>query len=614
MWFFYKTPRKTQNQLFMARRRTKRKKRLTTAIISGSIFIGVLIAFFIYKASTKQTYTPGEEIQGLNSELSRNLPEGYPQITLKDVTIKAGIEFNHFAGERTIQLPEDMGSGVAWGDYDNDGWQDFFVTNFSGSIDLSKEDLAQSPAHSQLYHNNQDGTFSEVSTVAGVDLRAWANACAWGDYNNDGRLDLFVSCFGRNYLYRNNGDGTFDEVGKRSGISKFENFWTGITWGDYNLDGNLDLYVCGYVDYQPSTHKSTALQYNAEVPTSINPSSFKPIKNLLLRNNGDGTFTDVAMKSSVANETGRSLAAAWCDFDDDGLPDLYVANDVSDNGLFRNNGDGTFEDVSYTSFVADYRGAMGIGTGDWDNDGDFDMFITHWIAQENALYSNLMAQLNTKDISANNRIKFMDEADRFGLGQIALEFIGFGTFFFDYNNDTKLDIFIANGSTFQKRDNPKELIPMKDQLLWNRGKKEGFFDVSPVSGAYFNDAYVGRGTAYADYDNDGDLDVLVVNNIGPAKLLRNDGGNKQNWIEIKLDKKGGNQFGVGTKLRLVTGQTEQVRQVGSQGSYLSQNSLIQHFGLGNQTKVDTLEITWPGGKKQLMHQVVSNQLINIIEQ
>jgi len=199
------------------------------------------------------------------------------------------------------------------------------------------------------------------------------------------------------------------------------------------------------------------LQYNAEVPTSINPSSFKPIGNLLFHNNGNGTFSEVATKAGVVNKNGRSLAAAWCDFDDDGLPDLYVANDVSDNALFRNNGDGTFEDVSYTSFVADYRGAMGIGTGDWDNDADFDMFITHWIAQENALYSNLMSQLNTKDISAGNRIKFMDEADRYGLGQIALEFIGFGTFFFDYNNDTKLDIFIANGSTFQKRDNPKKL-------------------------------------------------------------------------------------------------------------------------------------------------------------
>ena len=598
----------------MAKRKTKRKRRLTVAIILGGIFISVLIILVIYNSSSKKKYVPGEKIEGLTSDLTRELPDGYPKITFKDVTKEAGIEFNHFSGERSIQLPEDMGSGAAWGDYNNDGWQDIFIANFSGPVNLSDEELQNSSAHSKLYKNNQDGTFTDVSAHAGVDLKAWANACAWGDYNNDGWLDLMVSSFGMNYLYKNNGDGTFEEVSQKTGISKYENYWTGIAWGDYDLDGNLDIYICGYVDYQSSTNQGTALQYNAEVPTSINPSSFKPIRNLLFHNNGNGTFSEIAEKTGVLNENGRSLSAAWCDFDDDGLPDLYVANDVSDNALFRNKGDGTFEDVSYSSFVADYRGAMGIGTGDWDNDGDFDMFITHWIAQENALYSNLMSQINTKDISPSNRIKFMDEADRYGLGQIALQFIGFGTFFFDYNNDSNLDIFITNGSTFQKRDNPKDLIPMHDQILWNRGGKDGFFDVSPVSGTYFNEKYVGRGAAYADFDNDGDLDVFVLNNLGPAKLLRNDGGNNEHWIELKLERKQKNRFAVGAKIRLVSGQVAQVRQVGSQGSYLSQNTLIQHFGLGTQSMVDTLEVTWPGGKKQVLHQLMSNQIITVIEE
>lgn len=598
----------------MAKRTTKRRKRLAFTIISGTVFIGILVGFFIYKSSTKETYTPGEKIEGLTSDLTRNLPENYPKVTFSDITVESGIRFKHFVGERTIQLPEDMGSGAAWGDYDNDGWEDLYLSNFSGSMDLAEEALQNSAAHSQLYHNNQDGTFTEVSVQAGVNLRALANACAWGDYDNDGYLDLFVSSYGKNYLYHNNGDGTFIEAGQNTGISKYENYWAGVTWGDYDLDGNPDIYVCGYVDYQSSASRGATLQYNAEVPASINPSSFKPIRNLLFHNNGNGTFSEVAEKAGVGNEAGRSLAAAWCDFDEDGLPDLYVANDVSDNALFRNNGDGTFDDVSYTSFVADYRGAMGIGTGDWDNDGDFDMFITHWIAQENALYSNLMSQLNTKDISASNRIKFMDEADRYGLGQIALEFIGFGTFFFDYDNDGKLDIFITNGSTFQKRDKPKELIPMKDQLLWNRGSKEGFFDLSSVSGSYFTESFVGRGAAYADYDNDGDLDVVVINNQGPAKLLRNDGGNKQNWIKLKLKKNHSNTFALGTKIRLVSGQTEQIRQVGSQGSYLSQNSLIQHFGLGEYSTVDTLEVTWPGGKRLIKHHLKTKQLITLTEE
>jgi len=597
----------------MVKRKTKRKRRLILAIISGSTFIVILLSLFFYKSEKKKTYIPGEKIEGLTSDLARKIPEEYQKINFSDITNESGILFNHFLGERTIQLPEDMGSGVAWGDYDNDGWQDFFIANFSGPLDFSTEELQNSMAHSQLYRNNQDGTFTEVSVQSGVDLRAWANACAWSDYDNDGWLDLFVSCYGKNFLYHNNGDGTFEEVGGETGIGNYENYWAGVSWGDYDLDGNIDIYVCGYVDYQSSASKNMTLQYNAEVPTSINPSSFKPIGNLLFHNNGNGTFTELAQKAGVVNESGRSLAVAWCDFDDDGLQDLYVANDVSDNALFRNKGDGTFEDVSYISFVADYRGAMGIGTGDWDNDADFDMFITHWMAQENALYTNLLSQLNTNDISASNRIKFMDEADRYGLGQIALEFIGFGTFFFDYNNDTNLDIFIANGSTFQNRDNPKELVPMRDQLLWNQGSKKGFFDVSSVSGNYFNETYVGRGAAYADYDNDGDLDVLVVNNIGPAKLLRNDGGNEQNWIELKLIKNHKNKFALGTKIRLVSGQTEQVRQVGSQGSYFSQNSLIQHFGLGDHTVVDTLELAWPGGQKQFLYQMAANQSITLTE-
>lgn len=598
----------------MAKRTTKRRRRLTIAIISGSIFILFLLAFFWYKSQQKQTYIPGEEIEGLTNDLERDLPEGYPKITFTDVSHEAGINFNHFQGERSIQLPEDMGSGAAWGDFNNDGWQDVFIANFSGPVNDTGEIDSQNSALSQLYRNNQDGTFTEMSMEAGLDLTAWANACAWGDYDNDGNLDLFVSAYGKIMLFKNLGDETFIDISGKVGLEKFEQYWAGIAWGDFNLDGHLDIYVCGYVDYQPSETHTTALQYNAEVPTSINPSSFPPIKNLLLQNNGNGTFSEVGEKAGVSNENGKSLEAAWCDLDDDGYLDLYVANDVSDNALFRNKRDGTFEDVSYTSFVADYRGAMGIGNGDWDNDEDFDMFITHWMAQENALYTNLMSQLNTKDIASSNRIKFMDEADRYGLGQIALDFIGFGTFFFDYNNDTKLDLFIANGSTFQNRDNPKDLIAMKDLLLWNRGREDGFFDVSGVSGAYFNESFVGRGAAYADYDNDGDLDVLVVNNIGPAKLLRNEGGNSQNWLQLNLVQQGKNRFALGTKIRVVAGAVNQVRQVGSQGSYFSQNSLIQHVGLGGMTTIDTLEISWINGNKKLITQIEANQIITITEE
>ena len=571
----------------------------------------MLVSVFVYKMSRKNVYKPGEKIEGLTSELSRNIPKGYTVVRFTDVTEQAGIHFDHFQAERTIQLPEDMGSGGAWGDYDNDGFDDIFIANFSFPVGADQATIQQSQARSQLYHNNQNGTFTEVGTNAGLDLNAMANGCAWGDYDNDGLLDLFVSCYGPNHLYHNNGDGTFSDVSQQAGISQYDNYWTGVAWGDYDRDGLLDLYVCGYVDYQPTDSQATTLQYNAAVPVGINPSSFAPIGNLLFHNLGNGTFEEVSEKTGVKNTTGRSLAVSWCDFDEDGLPDLYVANDVSDNAMFRNTGKGTFEDVSYTAFVADYRGAMGIGIGDWDNDTDFDMFVTHWMAQENALYNNLKAQLSTKDISANNRLKFMDQADRFGLGQIALNMIGFGTFFFAYNNDGYQDLFITNGSTFQQPDSSALLVPMQDQLLWNKGPKDGFFDVSAISGPYFQEAYVGRGAAFSDYDHDGDLDILIINNIGPAKLLRNDNPPAQHWLKINLRDATSNRFGIGAYVRLVSDTMTLVQQVGVQGPYLSQNSLTVHFGLGNHDNVDSLYVRWPSGKTRVLTHVQANQSLTI---
>ncbi len=583
------------------------------ALAASIVALATVGVILVIKWNSREVYTPGQEIKGLTSELTRGLPDNFPRVTFSDITEQAGIRFNHFSGQRTIQLPEDMGSGLAWGDYDNDGFEDVFIANFSGNIELPTEQLSNSAATSQLYHNNQDGTFTEVSTLAGLALRKWANGCAWGDYDSDGFLDLAVSCYGKNMLFHNNADGTFSDVSEKSGMGLLDGFWTGISWGDFNLDGNIDLYVCGYVNYQKSVNLGVSLQYNAEVPASINPSSFKPIKNLLFKNNGNGTFAEIAEKAGVANEAGRSLAAVWCDFDNDGLPDIYVANDVSDNAMYRNKGNGTFEDVSYNSFTADYRGAMGIGVGDWDNDGDFDMFITHWMAQENALYTNMMAQLNTKNISDGNRLKFMDEADRYGLGQIALEYIGFGTFFFDYNNDGFLDIFTTNGSTFQKRDNTQELIPMKDFLFWNSGIGEGLYNTAPASGDYFSKEYVGRGAAYADYDRDGDLDVMVANNLGPAILLLNDGGNLNSWLAVKLRSKKKNTHGIGATITVVSGDRRQYRQVGSQGSYLSQSSLTEYFGLDKSMSADSVIVKWPGGAKQIMTGITSNQILLIEE-
>jgi enediyne biosynthesis protein E4 len=589
----------------------RRRKVIITALI-GVVMIAVILAGMYMLTPEKTTYLPGKDTEGLTTGLNRNIPEDYPRVTYADATKSAGINFRHFSGERTFQLPEDMGSGAAWGDYDNDGWADIFIVNSAGPVTAGEKVPQDSPATCALYHNNGDGTFTDVSRQAGVDIKCWGMAAAWGDYDNDLLPDIFVSAFGKNHLFHNNGDGTFSEVNDRAGLADYEGFWAGATWGDFNRDGYLDLYVCGYVKYTYQTLMEKNMQYDVEVPSSINPSSFAPERNLLFKNNGDGTFSEIGKKAGVAGSNGRSLSASWADLDEDGWPDIYVANDVSDNVLYKNRGDGTFQEISHKALVADYRGAMGLAAGDWDGDTDYDMFVTHWVAQENALYSSLFAQLASSDAPLRE-LRFMDEADRFGLGQIALDFIGWGTSFFDYDNDGRLDLFVANGSTFQQKDDPRLLVPMRDLLFWNKGNKEGFFDVSPVSGDVFGEKYVGRGAAFGDYDNDGDIDILIVNNGGPAKLLRNEGGTGHNWLEIRLEGVKSNTSAIGAKMRVVTRESVQVRQAGAQGNYCSQNSLVQHFGLGQASRIDTLEVTWPTGQMQRFLDLQANQIIKVVE-
>jgi len=585
----------------------RRKRRLLLTGSLAAIFLVVTAAVTLVTLKPEPTYRPGEKVEGLTADLARSLPPDYPKVVFHDVTRAAGITFRHFAGRRTSQLPEDMGSGVAWGDYNRDGWLDLFVVNIVGPITQSNEEVAASPARSALYRNNGDGTFTDTSVEAGVDYRGVGMSAKWGDYDNDGWPDLLVTSYGENVLYHNDRDGTFSDRTRQSGLGGRRAFWAGAAWGDFNRDGFLDLYIAGYVKYAYPADLMGAALYDAENPASINPHTFEPERNLLYRNNGDGTFTEVAARAGVLGERGKSLEAAWADLDEDGWPDLYVANDVSDNLLFRNRGDGTFEDISHSARVADYRSAMGLALGDWDGDQDTDIFITHWIAQENALYNN------QRDRLGPGPLVFKDEADRFGVGQIALDYVGWGTFFFDYDNDGRLDLFVVNGHTFQQRNAPHLLAPQNSQLFWNRGAAYGFYEVSAVSGEYFRSVYVGRGAAYGDYDNDGDLDVFVVNHGGPGVLLRNEDGNRKHWLQVRLEGRRSNRTAVGAKLRLVAGNQVQVREAGAQSSYLSQNTPIEHFGLGDRTEADTLVVVWPSGMRQVFTQVPANQRLDVVE-
>ncbi|HEX9128249.1 MAG TPA: FG-GAP-like repeat-containing protein [Gemmatimonadaceae bacterium] len=577
------------------------------------VFLAAASAAALRRRGSERTYQPGEDREGVTSELSRDLPANYPRVTFTDVTRSSGIGFQHFSGKRSSQLPEDMGSGAAWGDYDNDGWVDLVVANEVGPLTISDSARRQSPARARLYHNDH-GTFSDVTDKAGIDFRGWGMGVAWGDYDSDGNIDLVLTAYGRNVLYHNNGNGTFTDRSRVSGVGAPVGFWTGASWGDYNRDGFLDLYVTGYVKYKRPDAGAAQSRYDIENPASINPASFRPERNLLFRNNGNGTFTEVAAAAGVADITGRGLSAAWVDLDGDGWLDLYVANDQSDNALFRNLGNGKFADISHSARVADYRSAMGIAVGDWDNDGAQDIFLTHWIAQENALYTNQLSEskkrLGGGDVS---KLTFMDEADRFGLGQISLDFVGWATSFIDYDNDGKVDLFVVNGSTLQDKTDSTQLVPMRNQLFWNQGRRAGFFDVSPVAGATFGKEFVGRGAAFADYDNDGDEDAFIVNHGGPGILLRNDGGNRNHWLQVEVRGTKSNRQGIGATVRVVVGDTTQTRQIGAQSSYLSQNSLIETFGLGAATRADTVEVRWPGGARIVRATVSSNQRLLITE-
>ncbi|OFW00032.1 MAG: hypothetical protein A3F68_08030 [Acidobacteria bacterium RIFCSPLOWO2_12_FULL_54_10] len=598
----------------MARKPLTRRKRLIFQYtLFGIVSVLAATGILLLVRGRPKPYLPGEKVEGITSDLARNLPAGYPQIQFTNVATQAGIRFKHFHGKRTTQLPEDMGSGAAWGDFNNDGNLDLYVCGIAAPLGVSSEEVARSTGGNRLFLNNGNGTFKDVTEMAGVGFKGVSMGAAWADYDNDGHLDLVVTSFDRIALYRNRGDGTFQDTSVMAGFDRHRGFWTGASWSDYDRDGFVDLYICGYVKYSfdPEFSSKSSSQYSEVIPFMLNPSSYMPERNLLFRNNGDGTFREVAEEAGVDNPEGRSLSAAWADFDGDGWPDIYVANDISDNAMYRNLGNGKFEDISHSAWVADYRGAMGLGVGDYDRDGDFDIYVTHWIAQENALYWNL--RLSNDGGTKAGPLQFTDIADMVGLGQIALSVIGWGTSFFDYDNDGLLDLFTVNGSTFQDEKDSSHLVPMKNHLFWLKSPEDGYFEVGAVSGQVFQELHVGRGAAFADYDNDGDVDIFVVNHEGSPLLLRNDGGNKNNWLKVRLRPTKSNRSGYGAVVQIETNGIRQIQEIGSQSSYLSQSALEAHFGLGHSKTVSHLSVRFPSGEVRVLEQIPVNQTVVVAE-
>jgi tetratricopeptide (TPR) repeat protein len=602
-----------------SRKPSKRQRRLywTYGFLAAAVIVGIIVGIWLYRSSRPSPYRPGEEVEGITSKLSLNIPEEAPLPRFSDVTLQAGLDFQHFIGPRSSQLPEDMGSGAAWGDFDNDGDEDLFLVSSGGALTLAPEQRAPCV----LYENRGDGTFRRNKDFP--EPRIIGMGAAWGDYNGDGWLDLVVTGYNSLILYRNReGKFTID-----TNFPAPPGFWAGAAWADFDNDHDLDLYICGYVRYKETRGRrpQASRQYGREVPYTLNPSSYEPERNLLFRGSGDGTFKEAAAGLGVDNPKGRSLNALWHDFNDDGWLDLYVANDISDNVLYLNK-KGKFEDISHAAWVADYRGAMGLAAGDWNGDGDDDLFITHWVAQENALYDSLFTEITDREKPVSP-LRFMDAADMAGLGQVALHRIGWGTEFADLDADGWLDLLVANGSTFETGEVPPRLRPQRSFLFWNRQGKS-FHNLAPLNAA-LNELHVGRGLAAADYDHDGDLDFVIVNHAEGVQLFRNEGmtsparkemapstegvvkNNKSgNWVILLLRSRSGstgalNGHGEGARLIAHVNERRLRRSVGG-ASYLSQSSRRVHFGLGPAQQIDSLEIYWLGGEKDTYNNLQAN--------
>jgi hypothetical protein len=486
----------------LAKPLSRRHRRITWTIstMAALALISGLVAWRIHKENEPEQYTPGETSDDITSTVSeqaeskeeaslrparaevtsrvadplldpgRRLPAGAPEPRFTDVTKAAGLaSFQQFHGWRTSQLPEDMGSGLAWGDFDNDGYEDLFVVSGGGALDLPDSQLAPSV----LYRNLGNGRFEKVEDFPETRIRGMG--AAWGDYNNDGWLDLVVTGYDTIILFRND----HGHLVRDRQLPSPKGFWAGATWGDFNRDGYLDLYVCGYVKYVPGLGNTTTSteQFGKEVPFTLNPASYEAERNLLFRNDGDGTFTEVARELGVANPEGRSLSALWHDFDGDGWLDLYVANDISENKLYLNRG-GKFIDAGRSAWVEEYRGSMGLAAGDFDRDGDDDLFISHWIAQQYALYLSLISEQKQTGM-AKPELHFTDVAEMRGIGQPSMQTIGWGVSFVDFDSDGWPDLVVANGSTFEQKDtSPRRLTPMSSFLFWN-ARGEYFHDLAP---------------------------------------------------------------------------------------------------------------------------------------
>jgi len=511
---------------------------------------------------------------------------------LVDVTEQAGISFHHsFGDDEMSNLIESNAAGCAFFDYDGDGDLDIYLVNgaYTEKISHISGKKNKGKLFNALYRNNGDLSFSDVTKQAGVGHGGMGMAVVTGDYDNDGDQDIFVSNWGPNVFYRNNGDGTFSDVTSAAGLEN-NLFGIGSTFLDYDRDGYLDLYLGNYINYDPD------YQYYYAADKFPGPLSYQGQPDVLYHNNGDGTFTDVTKIAGAYNPDGRAMGVTSCDFDDDGDVDIFVANDAMENYLYRNNNDGTFTNVALQTATGfgqngEATSAMSGEFGDIENDGLADIIVPDMVY--GCIYKNTGSGY------------FEEMSARMGLAAACGQYTSWSCNFFDFNHDGFGDLFISNG-------HPHRLIGEEDLMLLNRNGLR-FENISHLLGSDFQKKFVGRGSAVGDYDNDGDLDILVLNLNSRPSLLRNDGGNRGNWLMLQLIGRNSNRDAIGSRIRLTSGEKTQTRWRVSSSGYLSQSDYRIHFGLGERKTVDSIEIRWPNGTIKTLTNVRVNQVLKITE-
>ena len=526
-------------------------------------------------------------------------PSGNAGVHFTDITESAGIHFTHHNGATGKKyLPETMGSGCAFIDYDGDGYPDIVL--------LNSRDWTPKGQHyfSALYHNNRNGTFTDVTRGSGLDIEMYALGVAVADYDNDGKPDLYITALEGDRLFHNEGNGKFKDVTAGSGIRN-ANFGTSVAFLDYDKDGKPDIFVANYVQWTPKTDAWCSLDGVSK--SYCTPEKSKGAPSKLYHNLGHGKFEDVSVKAGIADTTSKSMGVLVVDYNNDGWPDLFISNDTQPNKLFRNNKDGTFTEEGLTAGVAfgedgAARGAMGVDWADYDRSGRASVLVGNFSNQMLGLYHN-----------EGNGL-FVDQAPASVVGRASLLSLTFGAFFFDYDLDGYPDILAANGHTETDIGRVQPKVQYKEPpLLFRNVNGKRFDNVSNSSGPDFSRPIVARGAAYADIDRDGDLDVLLTTNNGPAILLRNDGGNRNKWISLRLQGTKSNRSALGATVHIDSAQGKQWNTVRSGGSYCSQSDLALTFGLGHDAIVKAIDIDWPSGTRQHFNNIPSNQNLRIDE-